>query len=70
MKITLSKEIIKEINNMEYYDTESFISDCKTYIKALKSGRLQYKVTHVSKSGMSRNIEIQSFEGTMANRRR
>ena len=65
--VTLSKEMIKNISKNEYYSQEDFIKDCKCYIKALKSGRLQYTVTHVSNSGMSRDIFIQSYEGTMQN---
>lgn len=64
-KVTLSKEMLKNISKNEYYSEEGFIKDCKCYIKALKSGRLQYTVTNVSKSGMSRDIFIQSYEGTM-----
>ena len=64
-KINLTNEIIKRIESNEYYSKENFIKDCQTYIKALKSGRLQYRVTSVSKSGMSRDILIQSFEGKM-----
>ena len=64
-KLTLSKEILNNLKKNEYYSQEDFIKDCKCYIKALKSGRLQYTVTHVSNSGMSRNIFIQSYEGTM-----
>lgn len=63
--IALSQEMIKNISKNEYYSQEDFVKDCKCYIKALKSGRLQYTVTHVSNSGMSRNIFIQSYEGTM-----
>ena len=66
MKVKLSKEILNNLKKNEYYSEEDFIHDCKVYIKALKSGRLQYNVTSVSKSGMSRDINIQSYEGTMA----
>ena len=65
-KINLTNEMIKRIESNEYYSKEDFIKDCQTYIKALKSGRLQYRVTSVSKSGMSRDILISSFEGSMA----
>lgn len=63
--IKLTKEIVEVIEKEEYYDEESFISDCKAYIKAVESGRILYTVTHVSNSGMSRNINIKSFEGKM-----
>ena len=65
-KINLTNEMIKRIESNEYYSKEDFIKDCQIYIKALKSGRLQYRVTSVSKSGMSRDILISSFEGSMA----
>ena len=64
-KIELKKEMLKAIDNMDYYTQEDFIRDCNIYIKALKSGRLQYRVTNVSKSGMSRDILISSYEGSM-----
>ena len=63
--IKLTAEIKKSLAGELYYTEEYFIKDCKVYIKALKSGRLQYKVTHVSQSSMSRNINISSYEGTM-----
>ena len=63
--INLTKEMIKRLESNEYYSKEDFINDCKTYIKALKSGRLQYRVTNISKSGSSRDILISSFEGSM-----
>ena len=65
-KINLTDEMIKRIESNQYYSKQAFVKDCQTYIKALKSGRLQYRVTSVSKSGMSRDILISSFEGSMA----
>ena len=64
-KITINKEVTKRINKEEFYHVDTFISDCKTYIKAVEAGRILYTVTHVSQSGMSRNINIKSFEGKM-----
>ena len=63
--IKLNTEILNKIEANEYYDEESFISDCKSYIKAVQSGRILYTVTSVSQSGMSRTINISSYEGTM-----
>ena len=63
--MNVTNEMIKRIESNEYYSKEGFIKDCQTYIKALKSGRLQYRVTNVSKSGMNRDILISSFEGSM-----
>jgi hypothetical protein len=66
-KIKLSNEVLKFIKSKEYYTEDDFIKDAKTYVKAVKSGRILYTVTHVSSSGMSRDINIKSFEGNMAN---
>ena len=63
--IKLNRETVARISAMEHYNQEDFIKDAKVYIKALQSGRLKYEVTKVSASGMSRNIKITSFEGTM-----
>ena len=65
--IKLSKEIVKRIESEEHYSQDEFIADAKRYIKAVQSGRMLYTVTHVSNSGMSRDINIKSFEGTMTN---
>ena len=62
----ITKEVLKRIEKEEYYSVDDFISDCKTYIKAVKSGRVLYEVTHVSTSGVSRNINIKSYEGKMS----
>lgn len=64
--IKLSKDIIKRLDKEEYYNEDRFISDCKQYIKAVNSGRILYTVTHVSNSGMSRDINIKSFEGKIS----
>lgn len=67
--IKLTKEQLKRLSKEKYYDESDFIKDCKIYIKALKDNRVKYMVTHVSTSGMSRNINIISFEGNMTNGR-
>lgn len=66
-RIKLSNEMIKKLSKETYYTEADFIDDIKTYIAAVKSGRILYNVVSVSKSGMSRNITIQSYEGTMKN---
>lgn len=66
MKAKLSNEVIKNIAQNTCYSEEAFINDAKTYIKAVESGRIRYTVLSVSSSGMSRQIEITSYEGTMA----
>ena len=64
--IKIPKEITKRLDLEPYYDEESFINDCKSYIKAVQSGRINYKVMSVARSGMSRTISISSFEGKMS----
>ena len=64
--IKIPKEITKRLDLEPYYDEESFINDCKSYIKAVQSGRISYKVMSVARSGMSRTISISSFEGKMS----
>ena len=61
----LSNEMIKEVEKNKYYNIEILEKDCKAYIEAVKSGRILYTVESVSASGMSRKINIKSFEGTM-----
>lgn len=64
MKAKLTRDIIKRLDGNKYYSQEDFISDCKTYMKALQAGRVLYTVTHVSRSGMTRYIDVTSYEGT------
>ena len=64
-QITLNKEVIKNLSKESYYSETDFVNDAKAYIAAVKSGRILYTVTSVSKSGMSRNISVKSFEGKM-----
>ena len=67
MSIKLSAEVKKRITKESYYSETDFVNDAKAYIAAVKSGRILYTVTRtsVSKSGMSRNISVKSFEGKM-----
>ena len=65
-QIKLSQEVINNLKKENYYTEEAFINDAKTYIKAVKSCRIHYSVTQVSASGMSRNISIMSYEGSMS----
>ena len=65
MSIKLSTEVQKRIAKESYYSETAFVNDAKAYIAAVKSGRILYTVTSVSKSGMSRNISVKSFEGKM-----
>ena len=62
-----TKKAIKKYYNKHFKDSkyltyevieEQFLDDCKRYIKASKENRLMSKVSNVSKSGMSRTINI------------
>lgn len=66
MKTTLTSEILNNLKKESYYNEADFIKDAKEYIAAVKSGRILYTVTHVSVSGMSRKINIKSFEGKIS----
>jgi hypothetical protein len=65
MSIKLTENVLKNISSTYYYTEKRFINDAKAYLKALKSGRLKYKVKSVSKTKMSRKITVESYEGTM-----
>jgi hypothetical protein len=52
----------KKIDKQKYYDRGNFISDVKSYIKAIKEGRMFCVIDSVSQSGMSRNIHFHSAE--------
>ena len=60
--IKKNREIMKRLNKEEYYTPEMLAGDMLTYVKALKDGRVRYSVISVSRSGMSRQIEIISCE--------
>lgn len=61
IKSIKDKEIAKRVNNMPYYDVETFAEDCRRYAKALKDGRLIASVKSVSRSGMRRVICIEEM---------
>ena len=65
MSIKLSAEVQKRIAKESCYNETDFVNDAKAYIAAVKSGRILYTVASVSKSGISRNISVKSFEGKM-----
>lgn len=58
--IEANKEIQKNLKKLNYYDANRFISDCKTYIKAIKERRMLCIIKSVSNSGMSRVIKFSS----------
>ena len=60
--IKKNKEIMKRLNKEAYCTPELLASDMQTYVNALRDGRVRYSVISVSRSGMSRQIEIISCE--------
>ena len=52
----------KAIDKQHYYSREQFIEDVKSYIKAIKQGRMINVIHSVSSSGMSRVISFHSCE--------
>ena len=61
-KIKADSKLSKAILVNSYYSENQFISDCKTYIKAVKEGRMLCNIVSVSSSGMSRTINFRSCE--------
>lgn len=57
-----NKEIVKNMNTLNYYNLDQFISDAKQYIKAIKEERMICIIKSVSSSGMSRNLKFLSAE--------
>ncbi len=57
-KIKAHKDIMKYINNNEYFNIEEFYNNSMRYIKAIKDGRMICNINSVSKSGMSRTIKF------------
>ena len=55
----IEKTIAKKLN---YYSWEQFESDARTYIAAIREGRMMCSIPSVSKSGMSRVIAFYSCE--------
>ena len=64
MKTKLTDDVKKRISRENYYTVENFVCDAKAYVAAVSSGRINYTVIKVSRSGMSRTLRIQSYEGT------
>ena len=60
--ILKNKELIKNINSLNYYSISQFIGDCERYIKAIKEGRIIVDIVSVSNSGMSRRLKFLSCE--------
>ncbi len=60
--IKANKEIQKNIKKLRYYSDEHFFNDVKTYISAIKTGRMLCIIDKVRASGMSRTITFKSCE--------
>ena len=59
-KAEANKELQKNLKKLNYYNTDRFIEDCKTYIKAIKERRMVCVIKSVSNSGMTRVIKFSS----------
>lgn len=57
-----TKELEKNIATLPYYTLEDFNKDAKTYVEAIRTGRMICIVKSVSKSGMSRVLSFHSCE--------
>ena len=65
--IELTKEVLKNLAKNEYYTKDNFCKDMEAFITAMQDGRLITEVIAVSRSGMSRTIMIEAFEGDYKN---
>ena len=63
----LPKEVLKNLAKNQYYTEDNFCKDIETFITAIQNGRLITEVISVSRSGMSRTIMIEAFEGDYKN---
>jgi len=57
-----TKELEKNISKLSCYDLDAFNKDAKTYIEAIRTGRMVCVIKSVSKSGMSRVLSFHSCE--------
>jgi hypothetical protein len=64
LNIVISKDVIKNMKKLNYYNEDNFIHDAINYIKAIKEGRMINVIKSVSQSGMSRVIKFTSCEPT------
>lgn len=60
--VEADKNIMKNIQKLNYYETKNFVDDAQAYIKAIKERRMLCVIKKVSSSGMSRNIKFNSCE--------
>ena len=65
--IRLTKEVLKNLTKNEFYTKDNFYKDIESFITALQDGRLITEVISVSRSGMSRTIMVEAFEGDYKN---
>lgn len=59
-QIVLPASLKKQISKMQYYSEETFLSDAKAYIEAIKNGSMLCIIHSVAKSGMSRALKFHS----------
>lgn len=62
-KLNSNKELQKNISKLGgHYNSETFLKDAKSYISAIKDGRMINSIGSVSSSGMSRTMKFLSCE--------
>ena len=61
-KLEEDKELLKAIQALSFYSTDTFINDCLAYISAIKEGRMVCSIYSVSRSGMSRTIAFHAIQ--------
>ncbi len=57
-----NKTLVKAISKVGYYSVEQFENDARSYISAIKDGRMINSIGSVSSSGMSRTMKFLSCE--------
>jgi hypothetical protein len=57
-RINNNKELLKNIQDLEYHSADAFIVRANAYIKAIKENRVICSIGSVSPSGMSRTIKF------------
>ena len=60
-KIEANKELMKRINELSYFEVDTFIDHVQEYIHAIKKRSMFCVIDSVSSSGMSRNIHFHSW---------
>ena len=69
-KLEEDQELLKAIQALSFYSTDTFINDSLAYISAIKEGRMVCSIYSVSRSGMSRTIAFHAVRKHSGKERR